>query len=142
MEALLKGQAEQLTQKAIDLALAGDTHALRLCLDRIFPAPRDRPIHLRLPPIENGEQLSSAMSAVVEAIGDGRITPSEGETLARTMEVQNNVLTTGDLERRVEQLEQALLTHKNDKGDQEAADLVQRLRAGRSQPKEVGHDQC
>jgi len=142
MEALLEGQAEQLIQKAIDRGLAGDTHALRLCLDRIFPAPRDRPIHLRLPPIENGEQLSSAMSAVVEAIGDGRITPSEGETLARTMEVQNNVLTTGDLERRVEQLEQALLTHKNDKGDQEAADLVQRLRAGRSQPKEVGHDQC
>jgi hypothetical protein len=141
MEALLESQAEQLTQKVIDLGLAGDIHALRLCLDRIFPAPRDRPIHLRLPPIENGEQLSSAVSAVVEAIGDGSITPGEGETLARTLEVQNNVLTTGDLERRVEQLEQALLTHQNDEGDQEDADLAERLRAGRFPPEEVGHDQ-
>ena len=35
LEALLDGQAEALTQKAIDLALTGDMAALRLCLDRI-----------------------------------------------------------------------------------------------------------
>jgi hypothetical protein len=34
-EALLEGQAEALTQKAIQMALDGDTVALRLCLDRI-----------------------------------------------------------------------------------------------------------
>ena len=34
LEALLDGQAAALTQKAIDLALAGDMAALRLCLDR------------------------------------------------------------------------------------------------------------
>jgi hypothetical protein len=32
-EALLDGQAEALTQKAVDAALEGDTTALRLCLD-------------------------------------------------------------------------------------------------------------
>src|ERR1700693_659671 len=35
LEALLDGQAEALTQKAVELALAGDITALRLCLDRI-----------------------------------------------------------------------------------------------------------
>src|SRR5215204_4346329 len=35
IEALLDGEAEALTRKAIELAKAGDLVALRLCLDRI-----------------------------------------------------------------------------------------------------------
>ena len=42
LEALLDGQANALTQKAIDLALTGDMAALRLCLDRILPPRKDR----------------------------------------------------------------------------------------------------
>ena len=34
VEALLDGEAEDLTRKAIELAKAGDMTALRLCLDR------------------------------------------------------------------------------------------------------------
>ncbi len=41
LEALLDGQAEALTQKAIERALEGDTVALRLCLERIIPARRE-----------------------------------------------------------------------------------------------------
>ena len=36
-EALLDGEAEALTRKAIELALDGDTTALRLCLERLMP---------------------------------------------------------------------------------------------------------
>ena len=39
--ALLDGEAEALTRKAVDLALEGDTTALRLCLERIAPPQRD-----------------------------------------------------------------------------------------------------
>src|SRR5918998_3546498 len=46
MEALLDGEAESLTRKAIELALAGDTTALRLCLDRLAPPRKGRPITL------------------------------------------------------------------------------------------------
>ena len=140
MEALLEGKAEQLIRKAIKLASAGDTTALRLCLDRLLPPRKDRPIHLSLHPIEDVQQVSSAISTVVEAIGEGRITPSEGEILANILDVQHNVLTTGDLERRVEQLEQAMSTQKNEKADQEAADLSQRLCEGRS-PQVEDHEQ-
>ena len=37
LESLLDGEAEALTRKAVELALAGDIAALRLCLDRILP---------------------------------------------------------------------------------------------------------
>jgi hypothetical protein len=51
VETLLDGQAQALTQKAIDLALAGDITALRLCLDRILPVRKDRPVTFDLPPV-------------------------------------------------------------------------------------------
>jgi hypothetical protein len=41
-EALLDGEAEALTRKAVELALAGDTVALRLCLERLLPPRRSR----------------------------------------------------------------------------------------------------
>ena len=49
LEVLLDGQAQALTQKAIDLALTGDIPALRLCLDRILPPRKDRPVSFTLP---------------------------------------------------------------------------------------------
>jgi len=36
-EALLDGEAEALTRKAIERALDGDPTALRICIDRILP---------------------------------------------------------------------------------------------------------
>jgi len=43
-EALLDGEAEAISRKLIEKALEGDTTALRLCLERILPPRRDRPI--------------------------------------------------------------------------------------------------
>jgi hypothetical protein len=39
-ELLLDGEAEALTRRAVELALAGDGMALRLCLERIIPPRR------------------------------------------------------------------------------------------------------
>src|SRR5215208_5098195 len=44
---LLEGEAEALTRRCIELALAGDTTALRLCLERLLP--KGRPVRLQLP---------------------------------------------------------------------------------------------
>src|SRR5215203_5958726 len=45
--ALLEGEAEALTRRCVELALAGDTTALRLCLERLLP--KGRPVRLQLP---------------------------------------------------------------------------------------------
>jgi hypothetical protein len=50
-DALLDGEAEELTRKCIDLAKAGDTTALRLCMERIAPVRKGRPVNVDLPPI-------------------------------------------------------------------------------------------
>ena len=82
VEALLEGEAEALTRKAIERALEGDGQALRLCLDRIAPPRRDRPVSFALPPLKEAADTRDAFAAVVHAIAEGELTPSEGLTLA------------------------------------------------------------
>jgi hypothetical protein len=67
-EALLDGEVERLTRKAIERALEGDGVALRLCLERLIPPRRDRPIRLDLPPIPDAAGVAAAQQAVVQAV--------------------------------------------------------------------------
>src|SRR5262245_45758975 len=80
-QALLAGEAERLTRKAIEAALAGDQTAMRLCIERVLP--RDRAVKFALPPIESASDVARAMGAVTTALADGLITPAEGQAIAR-----------------------------------------------------------
>ena len=81
-EALLEGECEALTRKAIELALAGDTMALRLCLERLVPPRKERPIRFELPAIASEGDAARAMGAVLAALAAGQITPSEATAVA------------------------------------------------------------
>jgi hypothetical protein len=88
----LEGEAEALTRKAIELALAGDTTALRLCLERVVPPRKDRPISLELPVINSADGANQAMRVVLAAVSEGRITPSEATILSALIEVSRSSL--------------------------------------------------
>lgn len=130
METLLEEGSERLTRKAIDLATAGDVQALRLCLERLLPARKDRLIELDLRPVGNSEQLADSVAKVVEAIATGQITPGEGEILANILVSQNTVMANRDLQHRIEKLEQSL-SHES-QSDDEPSDIAQRLNEGRN----------
>ena len=108
IEALLDGEADRLTRKCIDLALQGDTTALRLCMERVAPVRKGRPISLVLPPIEKIDDLIGALSAVVSAMAHGEITPDEAATAAAIFEVKRKALEMSELERRMATIEAAL----------------------------------
>lgn len=107
VEALLDGQSEALTQKAVDLALEGDTTALRLCLERIAPPRKDTPVSFHLPAIANANDAAGAAQAVLRAVSEGDLTPIEGATVMALVEGYRKALETADLERRVTELENA-----------------------------------
>src|SRR6516165_6653772 len=96
-EALLEGQAEALTQKAVDMALAGDTVALKICIDRIFPARRDRPVTFALPPITSPRDAADIAAAVAEAVAAGQLTPSEAAELGKVIEIYVRAYQTAEL---------------------------------------------
>ena len=104
-EALLDGEAEGLTRKAIELALAGDTTALRLCLERILPPRKDRPVQLELPPIEGVQDLARATMVLLGAVAAGELTPAEAGEVAKLVEAHRRTIETVELEERLRRLE-------------------------------------
>jgi hypothetical protein len=105
IEAMLDGEAEALTRKALDLALAGDLTALRLCLDRIAPPRKDRPVAFALPALTAAADAVKASAAIVEAVAIGDLTPSEAGDLSRVVEAFTRTLEATELEQRIERLE-------------------------------------
>ena len=105
-EALLEGQAEALTQKAVDMALAGDTVALKLCLERIYPARKDRPVTFALPPVGTPRDVADLMAAVIAAVGAGHVTPGEGAEVSKMMDAFVKAYQTAELNDRVACVEQ------------------------------------
>jgi hypothetical protein len=81
-EALIGGQTEALARKAISLALAGDTIALRLCLERILPAARERPCSFKLPRLETCADATRALGMIAEGLASGKLLPREAESLS------------------------------------------------------------
>ena len=102
--ALLEGEAEALTRRCVELALAGDTTALRLCLERLLP--RGRAVRLQLP-LRTLADLDAATETVSEALAEGIIVLDEVATLTGLIDSRRRLLETTELERRLAVLEQA-----------------------------------
>jgi hypothetical protein len=106
VEALLDGEAETITRKAIQLAKEGDLTALRLCLDRIAPPRKGRPVLFGLPPITSAADAVQASGALVAAVAEGELTPSEAGELGKLVEAYVKALEATDFAERLTKLEQ------------------------------------
>jgi hypothetical protein len=82
-QALLEGEAEALTRKAVELAMQGNALALKLCLDRVYAPRRERAVNFVMPAIASAEDLAAAMTAIADATAQGDLTPAEAFDLAR-----------------------------------------------------------
>lgn len=102
---LLDGEAEALSRKAVELALEGDTTALRLCLERIAPPRKDAPVSFELPEMQTANDALAAINAIVQAVANGELTPGEASGLAGLVEAFRKTAEFEDLERRIARLE-------------------------------------
>ena len=105
MEALLDGEAELITRRAIELAKEGDTTALRLCFERLLPVRRDRPVSFPLPTLTSAKDAAAALAALLEAVAGGDLTPMEAAELSKLVANFVETLKVSDLEERLTALE-------------------------------------
>ena len=107
IENLLQGQAEALTQIAVTKALAGDSVALRLCMERIAPAPKDQPVSFSLPQMINALDASEAAGSVLNAVSNGELTPIEATRVMGLVDSYRRTLELTEIEERLKALESA-----------------------------------
>ena len=107
IEALIDGAADDIANKAIELAKAGDATMIRALLDRAAPARRDRHIPFELPPMEKAADAARAAAAIARAVADGELTPSEASELSDFVANYVKAIEISDLEARLQRLEAA-----------------------------------
>ena len=107
IQSLLEGQAEALTQTAISKALDGDSMALRLCMERIAPAPKDNTVAFTLPQISNALNASQAAESVLTAVSEGNLTPIEATRVIGLIDSYRRTLELTEIEERLQALEKA-----------------------------------
>jgi len=83
---LLKANAKELIEKAIQMAKDGDGPALRLCIERLSPARKDRPVWFDLPEMNEARDAVNASAAIVAAVAAGDLTPSEAGELSKVVD--------------------------------------------------------
>jgi hypothetical protein len=105
LEALLEGEGEALTRKAVEMALAGDGVAMKMCLDRLLPALRERPMSIDLPPLSSPKDAVAATSTLLASVAGGEIAPGEARELGRLLELHIKALEVHELETRLAALE-------------------------------------
>jgi len=103
---LLDGEAGQLTRRAIEMAMGGDTVALRLCLERIIPPRRERLVRFKLPELQSAADAARAMASITAAVAVGQITPGEAAELAKLVEVFVTALEANDFDQRLRVVEE------------------------------------
>jgi len=97
----------EINEKIVELALAGDPAALRLCLERIVGPYRERAVEFTMPPIRNAADLAGAMAAVADAAAEGAVTPREAMQLGHVVEAYVRAVEATEFERRLRALEAA-----------------------------------
>ena len=107
VEQLAEGQAEQLVQKVLDLAQAGDVSCLRMMLDRLWPPRKGQPVNVVMPPINTSQDVLPAIASIWTAIREGRLTPDEASALSIVIDRSIQAIELHDIAKRIAALEEA-----------------------------------
>ena len=76
-EAAFEVHGETLIDRIAERAKGGDPTAMRLCMERLLPMGRERPVALTLPPIESEDDARAALRQINAGVTEGTITIRE-----------------------------------------------------------------
>jgi hypothetical protein len=107
VETLLEREAERIASKVVEKALEGDMVALRLCVERLLPARRDRPVAFDLPTIQNAADALNASSAILAACASGTLSPGEATEIMSLVSTHVRMLEMTEIEARLIAVEKA-----------------------------------
>jgi len=106
LEQLAEGNAEEIIQKVLQKAKAGDDACLKMLMDRLWPPRKGQPVRLNTPPLKTPADVLAAIVTLWNAIADGQLTPDEAGALSIVAERSIAVIREQEALKRIEILEQ------------------------------------
>jgi hypothetical protein len=101
----LDSHAENLIKKCLVLAYQGNPTAMRLCMERLMPARRQRTLHFNLPSVKTITDVAAASESVVRGVARGQLTPAEGQAFSAILDGRRRMIETEELDQRIRALE-------------------------------------
>jgi hypothetical protein len=110
VRALLEPHREELIGRALALTTNADpfaaANALRICLERLAPAPKQEPEKIVVPGLADAVSVEDKARAIIAAVGSGDISAESGERCLRMIDVLARAVKIGEIERRLAAIEQ------------------------------------
>jgi hypothetical protein len=104
-EKLLEDDRDAIVRAVIAAAKAGDPTAMRLCIERLIPVRKGRPIVFDLPPVKTAADIVAALGGLTMAMAAGELTPDEASAAASVIETHRRAIETTEIELRLQKLE-------------------------------------
>ena len=101
---LLQPHAEDLITKAVELAQAGDTIALRMCLDRLIAPIKAKDSTIMIEDLKGS--LAEQGQKVISAMCNSEVTPDDAGKVLQALAAQSRILEIDNLDKRVAKLEE------------------------------------
>lgn len=110
---LIEDEGEQLARKAVELALDGDLPALKLCMDRLLPPAKERPLEaFSLPQLNDQRSVLDALDTIANKLSRGELLPAEATSICKVLEQYRKHFETTELSERLETLERTLMVRQ------------------------------
>lgn len=101
---LLQPHSKELVERAVELALNGDTAALKLCLERLMPPIRAKDDSVKITLPKKGT-LTEQAQAIIHAMAQAKLSPREASAMLQALASQAKIVEVDELIRRIEALE-------------------------------------
>ncbi len=105
-EKLLEDDRDDIVRAVIAAAKGGDPTAMRLCIERLIPVRKGRPVMFDLPPVKTAADIVGAIGEVARAMAAGELTTDEASAAASVIEMHRRAIETTEIEVRVQKLEE------------------------------------
>ena len=93
-EKLLEDDRDDIVRAVIAAAKGGDPTAMRLCVERLVPLRKGRPVVFDLPPVKTAADIAGTVGGLARAMAAGELTTDEASAAASVIEMHRRAIET------------------------------------------------
>lgn len=109
---LLEEAQEDIVRECINMALYGNSSAMKSCMDRLYPCPRSTPDGFEMPPIQTIDDVPTALACLTDALARGDTDTETASQLIKLIQLHRESFESSELAAELAELRKEVDTLK------------------------------